>query len=395
MCGIFAYTGARTNASQLVLEGLKSLEYRGYDSWGIGSVNRNTISVIKEVGKIGNATTKGLPSVSSCVFGHTRWATHGGVTIQNTHPHLDCTRHIALIHNGIVENYEDLKKELLIKKHHFTSETDSEVVVHLVEEYRKKCSLGESIRKAFLRCKGLSAFIVFEVNSKTIFAVKNGSPLVIGFGKNENFLASDAAALLPHTRSVRFVEDGNFVEINPHKVLVRNIKTNKILSIKKQILNWKIAQVEKGTFPYFMLKEIHEQAPLLLNIAHAPLTDINTLAEQAKKAQKIFLVACGTAAYGCMAGSYFFSKIAKYQVSWSVASEFGYQLDFLNKESLVIALSQSGETMDTLEAIKKAKEKDARIGTLVNSFGSTLYREANYNVLVGAGPEKSVASTKA
>jgi len=383
MCGIFGYVGTKTNAASIVLDGLKRLEYRGYDSWGVAVVipAKAGIQVKKRIGKIGNASVSDLPA-SSIAFGHTRWATHGGVTQKNAHPHLSCDKRIALIHNGIFENYEEIKKTL--KHHHFVSQTDTEVIVHLVEEYAKTMPLVDAVKKAFSAMKGLNAIIV--LSARQIIAIRNGSPLVIGFGNKENFIASDAAALLPYTKRVHFLLDNECAIIEKDAIagIVPHIQT----------LTWKVAAAEKGNYPNFMLKEIHEQTDILSTItARASYT--KSFEKYIKKSRGAYLIGCGTASYAALAGEYLFSKIAKRHINVAIASEFGYHLDFLTRDSLVIAISQSGETMDILESVKKAKAKGASILALVNAPGSSLTRESDYVIPIGAGPEKAVASTKA
>lgn len=395
MCGIFGYIGNKKTASDIVLDGLKSLEYRGYDSWGIAVISdANKIALKKKTGKIGSATVDELPP-STISFGHTRWATHGGVTNINAHPHLDCNKQIALVHNGIIENYESLKKDLLSKNHTFISDTDTEVAVHLIEEYQKNMSLIESVQKAFNQFEGLNAIIVTDLESKQIIAVRNGSPLVVGFGTGENFLASDASALLPHTREVHFLEDYEMAILTKENIKIQNVKTGTTIHPKKVHLDWTAQQADLGTFPHFMLKEMHEQPHIIADIANQNAQDAVKLAELISTSFGSYLLGCGSASYVAIAGSYLFSKIANKHMNWAIGSEFGYQLDFLTDKSLVIALSQSGETMDILESIKKAKAKGARIFALTNVLGSTLYREAHHKLLIGAGPEKAVASTKA
>lgn len=402
MCGIFGYVGPREDAAKIVLSGLKRLEYRGYDSWGVAAVRQQIadnrqqgeIIVKKKAGKIGQATVSDLPS-SSFALGHTRWATHGGVTDINAHPHLDCTGKIAIIHNGIIENYEGIKAKLLKLGHKFVSETDSEVFAHLVEQYCQKLGLAGAVRKAFNEITGLNAIVVIRNQEEGFVAVRNGSPLVIGLGKNENFLASDPAALLSHTKKVIFLDDGQMAEVTDKKVQISVVRSGRKVKHTTQTLEWSIAQTDKGRFPYFMLKEIWQQPEILSEIALNSSKQTKGLAELIKHSFGSYLVACGSAAYVCLAGTYLFSKIAKRHVNFTVGSEFGYYLDFLTPRSLVMALSQSGETMDTLESVKKAKEKGAKIFALVNVLGSTLYRLADEKMLIGAGPEKSVASTKA
>lgn len=405
MCGIFGYIGKRNNAASIIFQGLKTLEYRGYDSWGIAIVQQKPnggnynakekkhIVIKKQIGKIGNATVDKLPQ-SSLGIGHTRWATHGGVTTLNAHPHLDCTGNLAVIHNGIFENYEEVKKKLAEKGHHFISQTDTEVIVHLVEEYRKTSEFPFAVQNAFNNMGGLNAIIVLEAKSQMLVAARNGSPLVVGFGKTEKLIASDAAALLPHTKIVQYLEDDEMAIITKDAIKILNTKTNQSIPEKKQTLTWSVTQTQKGKFPFFMLKEIHEQPALLTEIATKTAAESQRLARIIKKSYGTYMVGCGSAAYVCLAGSYLFSKIAKRHVNYAIGSEFGYHLDFLTPKSLVMALSQSGETMDTLESVKKAKRKGAKILSLVNVFGSTLYRESDYTLLTGVGPEKSVASTK-
>ncbi|HCM37756.1 MAG: Glucosamine-fructose-6-phosphate aminotransferase, isomerizing [Candidatus Gottesmanbacteria bacterium GW2011_GWB1_43_11] len=460
MCGIFGYVGPKSNGAQIVFDGLKSLEYRGYDSWGVAEVplhnspssplilrgeipplrirggqeGLRTIVVKKKAGKIGSSTVYDLPP-SSFALGHTRWATHGGVTDINAHPHLDCTKSIAIVHNGIFENYDEIKKALTKKNHKFISETDTEVIAHMIEEYfcgsnstlpplkkwrsnsplnnptlpplnlrggeeglnvnHNKLDFPQAVRAAFNQMQGLNAIIAINHQTREFVAVRNGSPLVIGFGDHENFLASDAAALLPYTKNVHFMEDDEMAIVSNKNVKIVNVRTNKPVTFKPQKLNWSVAQVDLGKYPYFMLKEIHEQPKIIADIAQTTSTHVEKLAQTIKKSFGTYMVGCGSASYVCIAGSYLFSKIAKRHVNWAIGSEFGYHLDFLTSKSLVMALSQSGETMDTLESIKKARARGAKIFALVNVMGSTLYREADYKMLVGAGPEKSVASTKA
>ena len=361
MCGIFGYVGNKSNAAKIVLEGLKRLEYRGYDSWGVAAVplNKKTIVVKKKAGKIGNANVNDLPK-STLAFGHTRWATHGGVTDINAHPHLDCSGTIALIHNGIFENYEEVKKKLIARGHHFRSETDTEVAVHLIEEYAKKITFTKAVQKAFNEMKGLNAIIVLDIKDHKLIAARNGSPLVVGFGPSAdgNFLASDAAALLPHTKQVHYMEDDQMAIIGERGVMLLNAKTGEHLAPRKQRLTWDVRDVEKGDYPYFMLKEIYEQPGVVADIAASRAGYAQKMAGVIKASRGAYLVGCGTASYAAIAGEYLFSKIAKRHVNVAIGSEFGYHLDFLNRDSLVVAISQSGETMDILESVKKAKQKE-------------------------------------
>lgn len=398
MCGIFGYIGNKKEAQNIVLEGLKSLEYRGYDSWGVAVVPDSSetgqIVIKKQVGKIGNANVNDLPS-GSLSLGHTRWATHGGVTQENAHPHMDCTHSIAVVHNGIVENYEEIKQNLIAKGHIFSSQTDTEVIVHLIEEYAKKLTFSEAVREAYLQLKGLSAYVAINTKERVMVAVRNGSPLVLGYGKRENFISSDPAGLIPHTRDVYYLEDGEMVEIRDNKIKVLEVKNMKIITPAIQHLTWDIVSAEKGDYPHYMLKEIHEQAGVLREIVLNPSTYLEGVVKLLKKADQIYLVGCGSSAFEAYVGSYLFSNLASIHTNVVVGSEFGSELPFLTPKSVVIALSQSGETMDLLEPLKIAKAKGAKVVAIVNVLGSSLYRLADEKILLGVGPEKAVASTKA
>jgi glutamine---fructose-6-phosphate transaminase (isomerizing) len=401
MCGIFGYVGTEKKAAKTVLKGLKSLEYRGYDSWGIavfgksnGSSTPTKLIVKKLTGKIGNATIEDIPE-STIGFGHTRWATHGGVTDKNAHPHTDCTETLAIIHNGIVENYDVIRKKLLTKGHIFKSDTDSEVVAHLIEEYKKTLSFTKAFQKAYIELEGLNAVIAMSTDEHMLIAARTGSPLVVGFGINENFIASDAPAFLQYTKQVHFLEDNQMALISEDKIKLFDAKTGEYIHPKKQHLNWTFEQAEKGHFPHFMLKEIYEQPGIIADIATSSASHAEQIAKVIKKSSDIHLIGCGTAHHACIAGDYLFSRIAKQNVMECVASEFTFRTHYLSKKSFVMALSQSGETMDTIEAAKFAKKSGATICTFVNSLGSTLYRMADIKLMLSAGPEKGVASTKA
>ncbi len=399
MCGIFGYVGARTDAANIVLEGLKRLEYRGYDSWGVGVVpvrqtKNQKVIIKKKAGKIGDATVADMPP-SSFAFGHTRWATHGGVTDVNAHPHVCCTGQIAVIHNGIIENYEGIKQRLLASGHTVVSQTDTEVAVHLVEEYARKTLFSKAVQRAFNEMDGLNAFIFMCAYEHKFVAVRNGSPLVVGFGNQENFLASDAAALLPHTKQVHFLEDDEIAIVGAKGIMIFNARSGDRVRPKKQLLTWSVAQAELGKYPFFMLKEIYEQPGLVADIAADSPDQAKKVAALINKSSSTYMVGCGTAAFACLTGRYLFSNIAHKNITWGIGSEFGYLLNFVTPKSLILALSQSGETMDLLEVVKQAKAKGAKILTLVNVMGSSLWRMADYPMSIGAGPEKGVASTKA
>lgn len=392
MCGIFGYIGNKNNAAQIVLNGLKKLEYRGYDSWGIGVEAKEKFAIDKHAGKISVAKTS-LPQ-SNFAFGHTRWATHGGVTDLNAHPHLDCTGKLAVVHNGIIENFTDIKK-LLGKKHKIVSETDTELAAHLIEEYRRKYPLVEAVRQAFLKFRGLSALLIADIESKTLVAIKNGSPLVVGVGKNENMIGSDVNCLLNLTDKVIFLEDNQMATITQKDIALFDVQTGETVKSKVQKITWKQTVATKGKFPHFMLKEINEQPRVIENILHNFDERITKFANLFSAFPKIYLVGCGTAYYAAETASYMLSKIAQKEVIPVAGSEFIYKEPFLNQETLVVFLSQSGETIDIIEPLKRVKEKKVKTAALVNVFGSSLYRLSDEKIWLEAGPEICVVSTKA
>ncbi|MCL5438456.1 MAG: glutamine--fructose-6-phosphate transaminase (isomerizing) [Patescibacteria group bacterium] len=403
MCGIFGYVGKKQNAAEVILSGLKLLEYRGYDSWGITVRQKRNVKneigkfiVEKNVGKIGGVDlSSSIYRVDSTIgIGHTRWATHGGVTVKNAHPHLDCKNEIAMIHNGIIENYAKIKEDLIKKGHEFISETDTEIVPHLIEEFLKKEGFASAVRDAFNLLKGLNAIVVASSLSKQIIACKTGSPLVIGKSDNGFFIASDATGIIKHTRELMFLKDREMVILGDDVQLL-TLPEGKKKKLRFEKIDWKIEDVDKGKFDHFMLKEIYEQPKVVRNIAENYTGQIKELKNLIDNAKGTFLIGAGTAFHACLAGSYFFSKIAHTHINTTVASEFNYLEDFLNSKSLIIALSQSGETIDVIEPLNHAKEKGSKIIAITNALGSTIYRMADYKLLLGAGPEKAVASTKA
>lgn len=392
MCGIFGYVGKNTNTAQTVLDGLKLLEYRGYDSWGVAVKTGDHIAVDKHIGKIGNATVH-LPD-SSLGIGHTRWATHGGVTDINAHPHLDCTKEIAIVHNGIIENFDEIRRELIAKGHTFISETDTEVVPHLIEENLKKQGFARSVRAAFNRLHGMNAIVVAYSPSSQIVAAKTGSPLVVGVGDDGLYVSSDISGVTKHTRNVLFLKDHEMVILGQDLQLI-NLKDGEKKEPTIEHIDWKIESADMGHYPHFMIKEIHEQPTVIRNIAKNYDEQINELAGIISEAYGTFFIAAGTAYHACLAGVYLFARNAHKHVNTTVASEFNYLEDFLTQKSLVIAVSQSGETIDVVEPLKRAQEKQSNIAALVNNLGSTVFRMADHPILLGAGPEQAVASTKA
>jgi len=391
MCGIFGYTGNKTNAANIILEGLKGLEYRGYDSWGIAIKVDGKIESEKHVGKIGEAKTI-LPT-STIGIGHTRWATHGGVTVENAHPHTDCKKQVAVLHNGIVENFQELKEDLIKKGHEFVSETDTEVISHLIEENLKTKDFVASVREAFNSLKGLNAIVALYTKSSQIIAAKNGSPLILGVGKDELFVASDASEIVKHTKQVIFLEDKQLAVLDK-KVTLYNLSENKVIEPKIHTLDWQFEKAEKGEFKHFILKEIYEQPRVIENIALNRRGEINNLAQMIDEAKGTFLLGCGTASYAAQASIYLFSSIAKKHVNFSIGSEFKYLEDYLTPDSLLIPISQSGETIDVVEPVGKAKKKGVKVAAITNVLGSTLYRQADFKFLLNAGVEKAVIATK-
>jgi len=395
MCGIFGIINDKNNqAAETVLEGLKKLEYRGYDSWGVAIIpdDQKEIQVDKHIGKIGEAKTN-LPA-GKIALGHTRWATHGGVTDNNAHPHLDCNKKIAVIHNGIVENYQEIKVELLKKDHRFVSETDTEVIAHLIEEKSKTKKINLAIFETFKLLRGSNAIAVLDFDSQSIIACRNGSPLVIGLGTDQYFLASDVPAFLKETNKVYFLNDGEAVILNNNGVKLFDIETEKEKSLIPQTLDWKLEDAEKGGYPHFLLKEIYEQLKTIPKTTSINEKEIRGLADKINSGYKIVLTGCGTASYCALAAKYFFAQQG-IDSSAIPSYEFMPFSKFIDKKTLVFAISQSGETADTLIAVKEAKKRGVEIVAVVNARGSTLERLANTVLSVGAGPEIAVVSTKA
>lgn len=391
MCGIFGYVGNQNKAADIALDVLKLLEYRGYDSWGVAVKIGKKLIVDKHVGAIGQAKVK-LPQ-SILGIGHTRWATHGGVTVNNAHPHMDCSGTIAVVHNGIVENFQELKSDLIEKGHKFTSETDTEVIGHLVEENLKHEGFSSSVRDAFNVLEGLNAVVVANAISKEIVVAKTGSPLVVGVGERELFVASDASGIVEHTKKVIFLEDNQMAILGQKLKLIQLPKGEEIIP-KYHTIDWEFDEADMGKFKHFFLKEIHDQPKVIDNIAFNCRQETEKLAELIKNAYGTFMLACGTASYATLAGVYYFSKIAKKHVNFAIGSEFLYLEDYLTPRTLLISISQSGETVDVIEPVMRGKNKGCKIASISNVLGSTLYRLSDYKILMNAGIEKSVAATK-
>lgn len=394
MCGIFGYIGYRKNAGKILLEGLKSLEYRGYDSWGVlFKKNDGTLYIEKQIGKIGDTT---LPMIESSVgIGHTRWATHGGVTKQNSHPHTDCDKKLVLVHNGIVENYAKLKHKLK-PNHIFTSETDSEILAHYLEEKieeNDKVQFATIVKNVFGELEGLNAIIVYRPETNEFVAIKNGSPLIFAVGNKESFLTSDSASTLPYTKKVYYLEDNETLYLTKNNYTLFD-SSGKEKKLKTFTLTTPQDAGMLGDFPHYMMKEMYEQPKVIKNILLTQKGQIKKATHLIKQAYGTYFIACGTAYYAALAGTYLFSKIAKYHINASVGSEFTYLTDFLTPKSLVVALSQSGETIDIISSLKIVQEKKSKIMALTNVLGSTLYRMSDFQLLLNAGPEKCVLATK-
>jgi len=403
MCGIVGYIG-KNQAVPILIEGLQKLEYRGYDSAGIAIYNNDDVVVRKYKGRL-NVLEKHLEEEKIPGYlgiGHTRWATHGEPNDINAHPHTNYTGDIAVVHNGIIENYMRLKEWLIAEGKVFVSETDTEVISHLVDYYYEG-DLVDAVQKAITRMEGAYAIgVISRKNPDKLVAARKDSPLVVGVGVGENFIASDIPALLKYTKNVYFLDDGELVILDKDKVTILNEFGKKV---EKEIfeVTWDVESAEKGGYQHFMLKEIHEQpkaikdtlSPRLNENNEIVLDDIKLTKEDLDKINKIIIVACGTAAYAGLIGKYAIEKFAKIPVEWDIASEFRYRDPFVDDKTLVIAISQSGETADTLAALREAKNKGARVMAVTNVVGSRISREADDVFYTWAGPEIAVASTKA
>lgn len=402
MCGIFGYVGTRMDAAEMAVEGLKSLEYRGYDSWGVAWKEADgRLGMKKEIGKISGVDGKSLVDSCCLAIGHTRWATHGGVTVGNAHPHLNEDKTIAVVHNGIFENYQELRDELKAKGHVFLSETDTEVAPHLIEEYLKETGdFAHAVRLACQRFTGRYAVLAVHTLSNTIVAARTGSPLIVGVEKADGvpvgyFVASDTPAFMEHTRTVEYIDDGEMVVSDGKSIIFSDIETGEERAKRDIEITWSAEQAEKGDYAHYMLKEIMDQKESVARAVNQNEEEIRTVANAIRDAKGTFLVACGTAHKACMAAEYFFSVVAEKHVNVAPASEFKVYHHFLKPESLLIVVSQSGETADVLEAINVAKSKGAKVLSIVNTTGSSIERASDYTLHINAGPERAVASTKA
>jgi len=407
MCGIVGYTGTK-QAYPIVIKGLKRLEYRGYDSAGIALQQNNTVTIYKKKGKvsdleesIGTANVMGTTSI-----GHTRWATHGEPNDRNAHPHYSSSGKIAMIHNGIIENYLQLKNELHSKGYTFKSDTDTEVLLNFIEEIKtnNNCSLEEALRIALKRVTGAYVILLIDdENPDTIIAARKGSPLVIGVGKNEHFLGSDASPMLEYTKEVVYVNDYELAIVKPDELILKNLGNEKITPYIQK-LDIELAAIEKSGYDHFMLKEIFEQPTTIFDCLRGRLDAINgtitmagiqQYAEQIINANRIIIIACGTSWHAGLVAEYIIEELCRINVEVEYASEFRYRNPIINEGDVILAISQSGETADTLVAIENAKSKGAIILGIVNVVGSSIARASHAGSYTHAGPEIGVASTKA
>lgn len=406
MCGIVAYVGQR-QAREVIIKGLKRLEYRGYDSAGIALMNGG-LNVYKKKGKVSELESfiNGQNLNSQIGMGHTRWATHGEPNDENAHPHYSATKKLAIIHNGIIENYSSLKQELLRKGHQFLSETDTEVFIHFIEDIKENenCSLDEAVRLALTRVVGAYAIVVMSLeNPKLLVAARKGSPLVVGVGKGEFFMASDATPIVEYTNEVVYLNDQEMAVVDDGKLVIKNT-ANLPLTPYVQTIDLELDAIEKGGYDHFMLKEIFEQSRSIKDCMRGRLESatgrliLGGLREYLNKlvqADRILIVACGTSWHAGLVAEYFFEEFCRIPVEVEYASEFRYRNPVIREGDVVIAISQSGETADTLAAIDLAKAKGAIIFGVCNVVGSSIPRATHAGAYTHAGPEIGVASTKA
>ena len=404
MCGIVGYTGPQSAATPLI-EGLRRLEYRGYDSAGIALGTSNKLFVEKRAGKLANleGALSQVPEVHSGI-GHTRWATHGGPTDRNAHPHLDNEGNLAVIHNGIIENYSELKAELQSAGHTFHSETDTETVAHLLSDLRKEHNgdLTIAMREAVKRLRGSFTLLAVHADRpELIVGVRRNSPLVVGLGNGENFMASDVAAFIEYTKRAVELGQDEVVTITPTAVSITDL-AGKAISPREYQITWDAAAAQKGGFAHFMLKEIFEQPKAVADTLigrfvnnQIAIDELKLSEAELKNLKKIVVIACGTAFHAGLVAKYAIEKWSKIPVEVELASEFRYRDPLVDSNTLVIAISQSGETMDTLMALRHAKEFGAKVLAVCNTNSSTIPRESDAVLYTHAGPEIAVASTKA
>ena len=405
MCGIVGYVGGR-DAVPVIIEGLRRLEYRGYDSAGVAVVDEKRLHRRRSVGKLKNLeeSLRGEPLRGGFGIGHTRWATHGRPSEENAHPHQDCKGELVVVHNGIIENYLALKSRLAAAGHKFVTQTDTEVVAHLVESHMNGGGLEAAVRKALGDMEGIYALVLMHTaEPQKLVAARRGPPLVVGLGEGEHFLASDIPALLPYTRDFLFLDDGDVVVVTPKSVRITDAEGREVKRAPQRIA-WDPVQAEKGGYRHFMLKEIHEQPRAVrdtllgrigLEEGEVHLQELGEAAAELKRAKRVLLLACGTSWHAALVGKYLLEQVAQVPAEVDYGSEFRYRTPIVGSATLAVAISQSGETADTLAAFREAKKLGALPIAICNVQGSMLTREAQGTLLTHAGPEIGVASTKA
>ena len=405
MCGIAGYIG-KNRACPILIDGLRRLEYRGYDSAGFALAEDGGVVILKAVGRVEELEKQvgERDFLGTAGIAHTRWATHGKPSKENAHPHVDCRQEIFLVHNGIIENYKELKESLKKRGHRFSSETDSEVIAHLIEEYYGEDSLEEAVRKALLKATGTYGIAVLSQREPNkIVAARKGSPLILGVGKDEFIIASDVAAIIRYTERVVYLNDGEMVVIGRDGYEVSNLERTRI-DKRVDRIDWSVEKAEKQGFAYFMLKEIFEQPEAIKNAirgrvlsadGNVKLGGLDDVRGRLREINRLVIVACGTAYHAGLVGKYMLEEYAGIRADIEYGSEFRYRKPILDSKTAVLAVSQSGETADTLAAVKEAKNKGALALGIVNAVGSTIARETDAGIYNHAGPEIGVASTKA
>jgi len=406
MCGIVGYIGAK-NCVPIIMEGLKRLEYRGYDSAGLALIKDGKLVIEKKAGKVADlaAMIEGKKLSASLGIGHTRWATHGEPDDLNAHPHWDCKGEIAIIHNGIIENYSTLKKKLIQDGHQIRTATDTEILVHLIEEmYKQTQDLFSAVRYALLEVEGTFGILVISpLEPDKIIAARRGSPLVIGVGEGENLIASDAAALVEHTRQVVYLNDDEMACITAGSFYTKTIHDQEVVKQIEEV-TFSLEQIERGGYEHFMLKEINEQPTSLENAMRGRLMvkegdvrlgGLHTVMDKLLNARRIIITSCGTSWHAALVGKYMLEQLGRIPVDVDYASEFRFRNPVIRPDDVVMVISQSGETADTLAALREAKSRGAPVLGIVNVVGSTIARETDAGVYIHAGPEIGVASTKA
>ncbi|MCS4538666.1 MAG: glutamine--fructose-6-phosphate transaminase (isomerizing) [Thaumarchaeota archaeon] len=396
MCGIIGYTGNK-DAAPVLLQSLKKMEYRGYDSAGFGIIHDKSIQILKDAGRIDDIasrvsirTKKGTTGIA-----HTRWATHGGVTQTNAHPHVSCDTKIAVVHNGIIENYQELSSKLKNEGHRFASETDTEVIAHLIEKYyRIEKSPLKALQSAVKQLKGTFATLaLFDDKPELVLGARKDAPLVVGLGKGENFIASDIVSFISYTDKVAFLKDYEIASITPSKVQIFTFDGEPVPVVSTQVA-WEASDISKKEFAHYTLKEISEQANTINAALDQDEVKIVEFCEAIRNAENVRITASGTSFHAGILMRYLLAKLAKIHAQVFISSEIDHEIDLIDENTLVIAISQSGETADVLEAVKKAAAKGAKIVSLVNTVGSSLTRESKVSLPLNCGPEIGVAATK-